>query len=222
MRERGLLDRNGGSLSLRSDDDRVFITPTRAAFRRWQISEDEIVAMDMNGERIDDSPGHAAAGGTFFLQLYKQFPLARAIAHSHCSYCLLFASAGAAVPQTTTASDVLGEVPCIIPSESDIDIKSRVVTQPSKVRIPSALSPRQDVYAVNNALLPKVMEKLHGRESELRHHGLAFTLYRHGIVVLARHIEEATENVERVETSARVAYLAETFGSSRSSRDSLA
>lgn len=35
MRERGLLDRNGGSLSLRSDDDRVFITPTRAAFRRW-------------------------------------------------------------------------------------------------------------------------------------------------------------------------------------------
>lgn len=158
------------------------------------------------------------------LQLYKQFPLARAIAHSHCSYCFLFASAGAAVPQTTTASDVLGEVPCIIPSESDIDIKSRLVAQPSKVRIPSALSPRQDVYAVNNALLPKVMEKLHGlgRESELRRHGLAFTLYRHGIVVLARHIEEATENVERVETSARVAYLAETFGSWRSSRDSLA
>ncbi len=43
------------------------------------------------------------------------------------------------------------------------------------------------------------------RADEITQHGLAFTIYRHGVVAMARGLYEATENLARVEVSARIA-----------------
>jgi ribulose-5-phosphate 4-epimerase/fuculose-1-phosphate aldolase len=46
------------------------------------------------------------------------------------------------------------------------------------------------------------------RSQELKRHGLAFTVYKHGIFVLARNIDEAFDNLLRVEKNAQTQIFA--------------
>jgi ribulose-5-phosphate 4-epimerase/fuculose-1-phosphate aldolase len=202
-----LLDRLGGSLSLRTSDNRILATPNTAAFRRWRITRDEIVVLDADGELIEGGPYKAAAAAPLFTYIYRRYPEVGAIAHSHCLYSLVYASAGLPIPAATVGSDILGEIPCMRPEEPDLDIKTRELQQASTSPLPSGYSQRGEVYAVNERLGPMVDKILEPRRAELKRHGIAYSIYRHGIVVVARHLEEATENIERVETSAKVAYL---------------
>lgn len=57
-------------------------------------------------------------------------------------------------------------------------------------------------------LLDQIDERIAPRAAELRRHGLAFTVYRHGIFVAARRLDEAFDNLIRVERSAQVQLLA--------------
>jgi L-ribulose-5-phosphate 4-epimerase len=202
-----LLDRLGGSLSQRTSDNNVLVTPSGASFRRWEITREEIVVLDLKGEWIEGGAYKAAAATPLFLHLYNEFPEVGAIAHSHCLYCLVYSSAGVSIPISTGGGDVMGEVPCIKPERSDTEIKQEELREKNITYVPSAFVQRPDVYAVNDRLGPLVDPFVAGRRSELKKHGLAFTLHRHGLVVLARNLQEATENIERVEMSARVSYL---------------
>lgn len=203
----GLLDRLGGSLAMRLDDGNILITPTTASFRRWQISVDELVVMDPGGDWIDGGAYRAAAAAPLFVALLASFPQADAIAHSHCPYSLAFASAGEGIPAATNGAELLGEIPCIAPSESDTAVKERAIATHYDPTIPSAFVPRADVYAVNERLGPLVAEQFGPRVEELTRHGLGFTLAKHGLFTMGRHLEEATENIERIEAAARTAIL---------------
>ncbi len=46
------------------------------------------------------------------------------------------------------------------------------------------------------------------RSQELKRHGLVFTVYKHGIFVLARNIDEAFDNLLRVEKNAQTQIFA--------------
>jgi ribulose-5-phosphate 4-epimerase/fuculose-1-phosphate aldolase len=202
-----LLDRLGGSLSLRTNDGNVLVTPTTASFRRWEITSEEIVVLDSKGELIEGGAYKAAAAAPLFLHIYDKFPEVGAIAHSHCLYSLVYASAGMSIPVSTGGADIMGEIPCIRPDDGDTAVKERELREKAIAYVPSGFVQRSEIYAVNTRLGPLIDSLVEARRAELKRHGLAFTLHRHGLVVMARHLKEATENVERIETSAKVSYL---------------
>jgi L-ribulose-5-phosphate 4-epimerase len=206
------LDRLGGSLSLRTNDGRILVTPTTASFRRWEIDADEIVVLDSRGDLIEGGKYKAAAAAPLFLHIYNNFPEVGAIAHSHCLYSLVYASAGVSIPIETGGADIMGEIPCIQPGEPDSAIKERELQDRNISHVPSGFAQRPEVYAVNTRLGPLINSLFEGRRSELKRHGLAFTLHRHGLVVMARHLKEATENIERIEMSAKISYMKTAIG----------
>jgi len=214
MNSAGLLDRLGRSLAMRLHDNNIMITPTTASFRRWQIIADELVVMDPTGALIESGDYKAAAAAPLFVHLFASFPLADAIAHSHCPHALAFAAAGLAVPPATNGAELLGEIPCITSAESDTVVKERALAEGYAPSIPSAFVQRPEVYAVNQRLGPIVDDTLGPRAGELERHGLAFTLIKHGLFTLGRHLGEATENIERVEAAARAAISARLLGAS--------
>lgn len=216
MVESGLLDRLGGSLAMRLDDGNILITPTTAAFRRWQIEADELVVMTPNGAFVEGGDLKAAAATPLFLKLFASFSGIGAIAHSHCPHALAFAAAGKPIPAATNGAELLGEIPCIRPDESDTVVKERAMVTGYQPAIPSALVQRPEVYAVNERLGPLVVDRFRDRAGELERHGLGFLLEKHGLFVMARHLAEATENIERLETAARAAIFAKFVSMSQS------
>ena len=207
MKQDGLLDRLGGSLGERLPDGNILMTPTTASFRRWEIDKDELVVLSPEGELVEGGAYKAAAAAPLFIDLFNKFPTVGAIAHSHCLYSLVFAAHGISIPTVTNGAEILGDIPCIIPKESDSEIKEKALLDENPSIVPSGFVQRHDVMAVNARLGPLVYENFKSRACELERHGLAFTLYKHGLFVMARHLKEATENIQRIETSAKVSIL---------------
>jgi ribulose-5-phosphate 4-epimerase/fuculose-1-phosphate aldolase len=200
MRAGGLLDDSGGALSLRCGGH-ILVTPTGAPFRRWRVAEEDFVVLDGAGEVVQRGEYLGPSGTLLHLEIYRLFPEARAAAHSHAPYSLAFASLGLSVPATTCAMDVLGEVPCF--KADDAAVKRDYRARPVDVPMPGGMVPKPEVALINHQYLPQLRDALLPRREELRRHGLAFTLYRHGVMTFARSLGEAVENLGRVESSAR-------------------
>ncbi len=202
------IDAGGGALSLRCDDDRVLMTVTASAFRRWNIGPEDFTVVGLDGTLIEAGSALAASGAPIHLSIYSSFPKARAVLHTHSPYTLVFAALNAPVPSVTNGSDTLGEVPCLYCE--DAEVKEAARRNASNTRVPSGIVQRPDVYAVNtNFLIPQLLDKFLQRADELERHGLAFTVYRHGIYLFARTVDETVENLARLEASARTAILSQ-------------
>jgi len=135
------------------------------------------------------------------LELFKQFPLCNAVLHSHAEYSHAFAALNLSVPPAAHLMQTLGEAPCI--KVEDQRIKEEYFRQPYPVEVPAAMSYRPEIVAVNQQIIPQIKEKLGHRQHELEKHGLVFTTYQHGVYVMARNMDEAFNNLARVEASAR-------------------
>jgi ribulose-5-phosphate 4-epimerase/fuculose-1-phosphate aldolase len=211
LNQAGLLDQLGGSIASRLPDGNILITPTTASFRRWNIQLSELVVATPDGELVESDGYKAAAAAPIFLTLFRQYPAIGAIAHSHCLYSLIYASCGLNIPPCTNGADVIGEVVCIHPEERDQVVKERALRLPSP-HIPSAFVQRPEIFAVNAALADIIVHRMAERIHELERHGLAFTIFRHGLFTMGRHLQEACENIFRIERSAQVSILARQAG----------
>ena len=202
-----MLDCSGGALSVRCGDGNVLVSTTGSAFRRWALSEDDFIVLDPAGRIVQRTGGLGPSGTPIHLAIYSAFAQCGAIIHSHAPYTLAFAAMNRPIPSATNLMDTLGAVPCLV--ADDKAIKSQWHSgHGNALAVPEGMVQRPDVAAINiQHLIPQLLELFTPRMDELSIHGLAFTIYRHGIVVFARSLAEAFDNLVRVETSARTALL---------------
>lgn len=204
LKDWGLLDMTGGAVSVRTADGVILVTPSGTSFRAWQMVPSDVIALSPQGDIVDRSSRLAASGTQLHLAIYEMFPDVNAVVHCHAPYSLAFASLGLPVPSVTNQVDTLGEIPCLI--ADDAAVKKQVRSGRPTVPVPEGIVQRPDVNAVNVVeLIPQLRDHLQPRADEITRHGLAFTIYRHGAVAMARSLYEATENLARVEVSARTA-----------------
>lgn len=196
-----LLECTGGMLALRCGADHLLFSVTGEAFRRWHVGLEDFIVTDYAGNVVEKHTHMAAAGFLIGLELFNRFPACNAVLHAHSEYSLAFAALDRTVPPAAHLMQTLGEVPCL--RVEDERIKEEYLRQPYPVTVPAAMNHRPEIVAVNQQLIPQIKQRLGHRAHELERHGLAFTVYQHGIYVLARNMDEAFNNLARVEASAR-------------------
>lgn len=204
LKDWDMLDMTGGAVSVRAAGGTILVTPSGTSFRAWQMVPSDVMALSPRGEIVDRGSRLAASGTQLHLSIYETFAQVGAVVHCHGPYSLAFASLGVSVPSVTNQADTLGEIPCLV--ADDAAVKEQVRSGQLTVEVPEGIVQRPDVNAVNvTALIPQLRAHFLSRAAEITRHGLAFTIYRHGVVAMARSLYEATENLARVEVSARTA-----------------
>ncbi len=205
------IDTTGGSFSVRdaSDPSSYWITPRHTGFRRWNIQRDGLQHLDRELNAIQDSTAQLEAHPSAMIHqlIYAEFQYAGAIIHTHSPYSLTFACMRKCLTPLTLQSQILGEVPCF---ESDVDtIKDRHINYGGRPDIQkhSGTKGRDYVYDHFDGLRAPILQLAIARRHELRDHGLAFTIYKHGIFVIARNLNEAFDNLIRIERNAQVQIL---------------
>ncbi|MGE0129555.1 MAG: class II aldolase/adducin family protein [Blastocatellales bacterium] len=196
-----LIDCTGGLLALRCGPERLLMTTFGAAFRRWRLGLEDFIVTDNEGGVVEKHQHAGPASTLMVLEIFRLFPLCNAVLHTHAEYSLAIASLDRAVPPAAHLMQTLGEVPCL--RADDKQIKDDYFRNPYPVKVPPAMNYRPEVAAVSQRILPQVKEKLGHRKDELAKHGLAFTTYKHGVTAFARNMDEAFNNLARVEASAR-------------------
>jgi ribulose-5-phosphate 4-epimerase/fuculose-1-phosphate aldolase len=199
-----LLDPAGGAVSIRLSTGDILMSTTGSAFHRWNITPNDFILLAPDGAIVEQTGGLGASGTPIHLATYQTFPACNAIIHAHAPYSLAFASAGLDLPSCTNEADTLGHIPCLI--ADDATIKANQRANPTVINLPEGMVQRPDVAAVNlRHLIPQLRQRLAPRAAELTRHGLAFLIYRHGAFAIARHLDEAFDNLHRVEATARTA-----------------
>jgi Class II Aldolase and Adducin N-terminal domain len=153
----GLLDQLGGSIAMRLADGNILITPNTASFRRWNIPADELVVASADGGLLTPTDVKATAAAPLFFHLFKKLPIIGGIAHSHCLYSLVFASHGLSVPATTDNCEILGEIPCITPADSDTEIKLQYRANPWPLPRANFLRPQCRLSEIQGKHLPRYL-----------------------------------------------------------------
>jgi len=108
----GLVIYTWGNVSGIDPENRIMvIKPSGIAYEK--MTADDMVVVDFEGEIIggrlkpsSDSPTH--------LELYRNFPCAGGIVHTHSTYATAWAQAGLSIPAmgTTHADHFYGDIPC--------------------------------------------------------------------------------------------------------------
>ena len=101
----------------------------------------------------------------------------------------------------TSLVQTLGEIPCLGADETKL--KNEYRRNPSAIDIPPGMVQRPELMALNQVVFPQLHEKFDSRKHELERHGLAFMLYQHGVTVFAKNMDEAFNNLARIEACAR-------------------
>jgi ribulose-5-phosphate 4-epimerase/fuculose-1-phosphate aldolase len=205
IKDWGLLNPAGGAISVRTPDDRMVISTTGSASRlHWDITPADHIVLDMNGDIVEQTAGLGVSGTPLHLALYRMLPKAGAILHAHAPHSLIFSSLGHQVPSVTNRCDALGLIPCL--AADDETIKREYRANPYDFAMPAGMVQRPDVAVITVAHYEPLLHKLIApRATELERHALAFTLYRHGAVIVGRDIGEAVDALFRVEESAECA-----------------
>lgn len=207
--DRGHANTTGVSISCRLDDGTILVDQTGTGFRKCRVSENDLLVMDLNCDLVAVAPASpekkAPVNTAVHAAYYRNNPLAQACIHCHAPYSQVFACRNESIFPYTLQSNIMGEVPCV--NVDDAILKKEYADLVPVVVVPSGLHARPDVYYVMQKVAEKTVEALRGREQELAKHGLAVTHFRHGIFVFARNLDEAFDNLERVEANARVRLL---------------
>jgi L-fuculose-phosphate aldolase len=110
--------RDAGDLSLRDPETGlIYICPMATAdypIDNWgEVTADDIVVVDINGRKVDDSPIHATIEAPMHLYIYRSRPACNAIVHSHGEWSCAFAATGKNIPAILVESAFLGgEIVC--------------------------------------------------------------------------------------------------------------
>jgi L-fuculose-phosphate aldolase len=111
-----LYDRNmnaalGGNVSFRRGDE---ITITEAGINKGFMSADDVVVVDMDGNRLLGN-GKPSSEGKMHYEIYKLRPDVQAIIHAHPPFAVAFALAHHDLPDDILpeATILLGHVPCL-------------------------------------------------------------------------------------------------------------
>lgn len=112
LKESGLITLTWGNVSeIDRESGLIVIKPSGVDYD--VMTADDMVVVDLEGKVVDgelrpssDLPTH--------IELYKNFPTIRGVAHTHSRWATVFAQAGKSIPMlgTTHADTFFGDVPC--------------------------------------------------------------------------------------------------------------
>jgi L-ribulose-5-phosphate 4-epimerase len=205
------VDTTGGSMSIRLPQRPVLfaLTPTHSGFRRWKLTEDGLVVLNHNLELSPFSTSRYCAHPSAIVHalIFKEFAQVNAVIHTHSPYSLAFAVQGRPILPVTLHSQIIGEVPCLPSNADEMGDRSVSTVDEKERQITTGIQGYDYAMLHFKGLLEEIAARLKPREQELRRHGLAFTVYKHGIFVMARNLSEAFDNLIRVERNAQVQLL---------------
>ncbi|MDR3262609.1 MAG: L-ribulose-5-phosphate 4-epimerase [Tannerella sp.] len=162
----------------------IIIKPSGVSYETMQA--DDMVVVDMEGKVVDgrlrpssDMPTH--------LELYKAFPEAGGIVHTHSTYATAWAQAGRDIPNIgTTHSDYFsGAIPCTR------DMTETEVNGAYEKETATVITERFRLERINPAHTPGVLVR------------------NHGPFAWGRNPEEAVHNAVVLEQVAKMAYIAD-------------
>lgn len=169
--DRRLLDSAGGNLSVRLED-RIFCSPRYAGSkRRWQLSPEEIVVTDMDGNKLEGT-GELSREFKMHLGIYRAFPEVGGVFHAHPRNVLVFANMRRPIPPTSEQTEKYGLI---------------------------ELTEEQPAHS--EALARTVVETLARKREKLARHAIACLLPYHGITVAGRDLDDAYDALERIDGS---------------------
>ncbi len=208
------LDTTGASISVRLPEKKELfaLTPRAAGFRRWKLQEEGLAVLDfdLNLTSFSTTSHLAHNSAEIHAYAYKSFDNVNAILHTHSPHSLTYACANQSIYPHTLQSQVLGEVPCFIAKGQDVPDRHINYPTPNE-RATSGMDGYQHAYKEFRSLFQQISEAFSGRVKELEKHGLAFTVAHHGVFILARTLDEAFDNLIRVERNAQVQLLSKSL-----------
>jgi|GEM_PF-2983750 len=206
-------DTTGGSLSIRlPHHPQLFaMTPTHSGFEGWALKGLTVLDQEMERQEMSTSSKPAHPSAIVHGHIYQHFAGVRAIIHTHAPHSLCFACQGRSILPYTLQSQILGEVPCLTSDVDELENRHSETINDQEVDFTTGMSGYSYALRHFNDLLSQIDQKFSGRAAELKRHGLAFTVYKHGVFVMARHLPEAHDNLVRVERNAQVQIMSGLF-----------
>lgn len=173
-----LLDSAGGNMTVKVPGGVLSSARYMGSQRQWQVDPEDFLLVDMEGNKLEGA-GDISRETLMHLSIYKAFPKAGAVIHTHSKNIQVFVSAGIPIPPMTEQTDKFGPIGFTKPAPQHTQELGDVVVE---------------------ALKPKV--------ADLEKHAIAVLMPRHGSCIVATDLDGAYDALERIDRSAYYALMA--------------
>jgi len=175
--DRRLSDTAGGNISVQ-ENDIICITPKLMGYRlRWQITEDDLSILRLDGEVIE-GPREITREGRIHLGLYNEFDDAHAIIHAHPYWTSIFVARAQRIFPVLQMTEKFGTIECI-----------------------------DETPGRSEELAERVKQHFVSKREQWKKTALEVILPRHGIVAMGKDMNACFDIVDRVESDCRCQIL---------------
>ena len=105
MYDRRYVAANDGNISVKTGDNRVWVTPTGVS--KGFMTEDMLVCLDLDGNHLEGT-GKASSETKMHLRVYKENPEVKAVVHAHPVTATAFAAARIPLDKAVMIETVIG------------------------------------------------------------------------------------------------------------------
>lgn len=105
MYERQYVSANDGNITVRTGENRIWVTPTGVS--KGYMTEDMLICVDLNGALLEGS-GKASSELNMHLRVYRENPEVRAVVHAHPMAATAFAIARIPLDIALMTESVIG------------------------------------------------------------------------------------------------------------------
>jgi len=173
MFQRNMTNAVGGNIAVRVDDNKALVTPTMMAEHMlYEFGPEDLLLIDLDGNILEGTQ-KLSRETPMHLGLMKMFPHLGASVHAHPQHVMVFASTDTPLPSLTEATRKFGTI-----------------------------EPVPYARACTQELADNVTTYFSDKGEELKSHGLAALLPRHGIITLGKDLPSAYNVLERTEINA--------------------
>ena len=166
---RKLTDFAGGNISIRVGEF-IFITPRHSGARQhWDVDPKSIIQGRIDSDEVISNPNFSREGRAH-LSVYRKFPEANAVIHSHSFHVMAFCAAEKAIPPILEATEKFG-----------------------------VIEPVPYAPAHSQALADNIVQALEPKRSLITKHAAVLLLSKHGLFTVSKDIFLCLDAVERVD-----------------------
>jgi L-fuculose-phosphate aldolase len=170
--ERRLADFAGGNISMRVGEQ-IYITPRFSGARQqWNVDPMTIVSGRIDTDEVLNHPDYSREGKAH-LTVYRNFPEANAIIHSHSFHILPFCAALKPIPPVLEATEKFGVIQVL---------------------------PYAPAHSME--LAANVVKGLEDQRERITKHAAALLLPKHGLFTVSKDIYLCLDAVERIDWNA--------------------
>jgi L-fuculose-phosphate aldolase len=170
--ERRLTDFSGGNISVCSEG-LVYITPRFAGGKKhWKLDPSDILCGPLDTDELLNNPLFSREGKAH-LAIYRNFPDAGAVIHSHPFHVLPFCAANKPIPPVLEGTQKFGVVECV-----------------------------REAPGHTAEIAVNIVAGLKGKEDRIRQQAAAVIMPKHGMIVAGKDLLLTIDAVERIDWNA--------------------